>query len=129
MRSSQPIIFARVITMAVILIGAGISQSCTRGSYASRTSAQNLHSVKLSWNPGIPASKLERDKIVGYVVYRSTRVHDLNAAPIETTADAGTTYVDRNVQAGTVYYYVTRARNARGMLSGPSNEIRVEVPR
>jgi fibronectin type 3 domain-containing protein len=86
------------------------------------------HSVTLSWQASVPASKSARDAIIGYIVYRSTKPHDLNATPINTTRVAGTTYVDPNVEAGKTYYYVTRAVSASGALSGASNEAIAAIP-
>lgn len=91
--------------------------------------ASALHSVKLSWNPSVPATKSARDAIVGYIVYRSTKPHDPNATPINSTRITDTTFVDHHVEPGKVYYYVTRAVNASGALSAPSNEVRADIPR
>ena len=96
-------------------------------SDASATEAPS-HSVKLSWNASVPASKAARDSIIGYIVYRSTKPHDPNALPINSSRVAGTTYVDSRVEAGKTYYYSTRAVSANGKLSGSSNETIAVIP-
>ena len=87
------------------------------------------HSVKLSWNPSVASTKSARDLIIGYIVYRSTKPHDHKASPINYTRIAGTTFVDTHVELGKTYYYVTRAVNASGVISRPSNEVKAEIPR
>jgi fibronectin type 3 domain-containing protein len=77
------------------------------------------HSVSLSWKPSSSAG-------VGYNVYRrgtSGELVRLNAAPIDETS-----YIDRTVQSGQTYFYVTKAVNAKGAESSPSNEVPVTVP-
>jgi hypothetical protein len=93
-----------------------------------RTAPPSAHVVKLSWNASAPASKSPRDAIVGYFVYRSTKSHDPNAARITSEKVVSTSYTDSTIQSGKTYYYVTRAVTAGGMLSVPSNELRVLVP-
>jgi hypothetical protein len=124
----------RGVLAAIVLVIVGISDisGChSRTAVSPNNGKQHPsgHSVKLSWNPSLPATKSSRDAIVGYMVYRSAKPHDLNAKPINPTRVAGTTYVDLDVESGKVYYYVTRAVSASGAVSGPSNEIRVEIPR
>jgi hypothetical protein len=124
----------RGILAAIVLVIVGISDisGChSKVRVSPNNSQQHLsgHRVKLSWNPSVPASKSSRDAVVGYMVYRSAKPHDLNAKPINRTRVAGTTYVDLDVESGKVYYYATRAVSAGGAVSGPSNEIRVEIPR
>jgi hypothetical protein len=84
--------------------------------------------VRLSWNPSVPASTLPRDAVIGYIVYRSAKPHDTGALPINLRRLTDTACVDTQVSPGETYYYVTRAVSASGALSGPSNEVRVEIP-
>lgn len=86
------------------------------------------HSVKLFWKPSVPSGHSVGNSIIGYVVYRSTVPNDPKPMPINSTQVTGTTFVDSNVEPGKVYYYVTRAVNARGILSPPSNEARAKIP-
>jgi hypothetical protein len=86
------------------------------------------HTVKLSWRASTPASTLPRDAVAGYNVYRSTRAYDRNPKRINSTPCAGTTYTDQDVEAGKTYFYVTRSVTAKGVESGPSNQIKVVVP-
>jgi hypothetical protein len=76
------------------------------------------HSVSLSWKPSSSV-------VVGYNVYRrgASGLVRLNIAPV-----AGTSYVDRTVQLGQTYFYVTKALNAKGSESTASNEVRVDIP-
>jgi fibronectin type 3 domain-containing protein len=63
--------------------------------------------------------------VVGYNVYRrgTSGVLKLNLEPV-----TGTSYVDRTVQPGQTYFYVTKAVNARGTESSTSNEVRADIP-
>jgi hypothetical protein len=88
----------------------------------------NKHSVKLSWAASVPASKSARDAVVGYNIYRSTKSHDHNAKRINSAVCVGTTYTDPDAEAGNTYFYVTRGVNAKGVESGPSNEVKVVMP-
>jgi len=58
-------------------------------------------------------------------VYRRGRlgVVRINSLPLTETS-----YVDTSVQPGETYYYTTKAVNAKGTESNPSNEVRVTVP-
>jgi hypothetical protein len=87
------------------------------------------HSVTLSWNASLPASKSPHGVILGYIVYRSTKSHDRNALPINFVRITGTTFSDCNVEPGKTYYYTARAVDAIGRTSVPSNEVRVKIPR
>jgi hypothetical protein len=84
--------------------------------------------VLLSWNASVPASPQMRDGVIGYIVYRSGKSHDRKALPINTNRLIDTSCIDSQVQPDRTYYYVTRAVSASGALSGPSNEVRVQIP-
>ena len=86
------------------------------------------HSVKLSWRASTPASKLPRDVVVGYNVYRSTKSHDRDPQRINSKLCADTAYTDTDIKAGKTYYYVTRGVTAKGVESGSSNETKVVIP-
>jgi hypothetical protein len=85
------------------------------------------HNVKLSWVASVPSSKLARDAIVGYNVYRSTTSHDRNPKRINSALCPGTTYIDTEVESGKTYFYVTRGVAANGLESGPSNEAKAKI--
>jgi hypothetical protein len=76
------------------------------------------HSVNLSW-------KASTSPVVGYNVYRrgTSGMVKLNSEPV-----TATTYVDSTVQPGQTYFYATRAVNAKGTESTPSNEVRADIP-
>jgi hypothetical protein len=80
--------------------------------------AGRQHSVNLSW-------KASTSPVVGYNVYRrgTSGVVKLNLEPI-----TGTGYVDRTVQPGQTYFYVTKAVSPRGAESTASNEVRADIP-
>jgi len=90
--------------------------------------AQPPHSVTLSWNASLPASKSPHGVILGYIVYRSAKSHDRNALPVNYTRITGTTFSDCSVEAGKTYYYTARAVDTIGRTSLPSNEVRVQIP-
>jgi len=83
-----------------------------------RASTGPQHSVNLSWKPSTSA-------IVGYNVYRrgASGVVRVNTTPV-----TGTSFVDTTVQPGQTYFYVTKAVNAKGTESTPSNEVRADIP-
>ena len=85
---------------------------------AASAPSDRQHSVTLSW-------KTSTSPIVGYNVYRRGMlgVVKLNFEPIPATS-----YVDRTVQPGQTYFYVTKAVSAKGTESTASNEVRVDVP-
>ena len=81
-------------------------------------SAGPQHSVSLSW-------KASPSAVVGYNVYRrsASGVVKLNSEPV-----TGTSYLDRTVQPGQTYFYVTKAVSGKGTESTASNEVRADVP-
>ena len=98
-----------------------LSEASTSANVQQRsasTPAGPQHSVNLSW-------KASTSPVVGYNVYRrgSSGVVKLNSEPVTATS-----YVDRTVQPGQTYFYVTKAVNAKGAESAPSNEVRADVP-
>lgn len=100
-----------------------------KGLKSLRSEASALHSVILCWKPSVPAGHSGGNSIIGYIVYRSTVPNDPKPMPINSIQITGTTFIDRHVEPGKVYYYVTRAVNASGTLSPPSNEARAKIPR
>jgi hypothetical protein len=85
-------------------------------------------SVTLSWGGSAPASMMPRDAVVGYNVYRSEVSHDHSPKRINSALCASTTYTDSEVEAGKTYFYVTRGVTAKGVESGPSNEVKAMMP-
>jgi hypothetical protein len=88
------------------------------------------HRVVLSWNSSMPAGTSGGDLIVGYNVYRRREAGTVYTQYIRINSDliTDTTYVDASVRSGRFYDYQTTAVNGLGVESGPSNQIRVEVP-
>jgi cell wall-associated NlpC family hydrolase/chitodextrinase len=80
------------------------------------STAKTETSIALSW----AASTDTGGGLAGYNIYR-----DGAAEPIAQTTDAGTTFNDTGLSAGTTHTYVVRARDATGHLSGPSSELSV----
>jgi hypothetical protein len=92
------------------------------------------HKVTLSWKASTPGTNAESNAI-GYCLYRSkTRnvakqnptcghCEQINQVPI-----ADTSCVDDLVEDGASYYYVVSAINAKGTISGASNEAPAPIP-
>ena len=102
--------------------------ACDQLTTEAHLQSTGSHSVVLSWNRSVPLSDSPRDAIVGYNVYRSAQPRDPKAPTINRSHIADTTCVDTHVVAGEVYYYAARAVNTAGVISDPSNEVRVQVP-
>ena len=73
--------------------------------------------VDLSWNDSV----MDRN---AYIVYRGTSPVFKRASPVGSTP--GTTFMDKNVQPGTVYYYWVAAQNAAGT-STPKTAVKVQT--
>lgn len=87
------------------------------------------HVVVLSWKASVPSSSSPRDTIKGYIVHRSTQSNDRGAQPIHTGFVPGTSCTDDLVENGQTYFYVVRAVNQIGTISGPSNEAKAVIPK
>jgi hypothetical protein len=109
-----------------VMTPASLPAACD--AFGDKAAGPAAHSVTLSWNASVPASVLARDAVIGYIVYRSTKPHDPGAPPINIRRLTDTACVDTQVSPGEIYYYVTRAVSASGALSGPSNQVRVQIP-
>jgi hypothetical protein len=98
-----------------------------------QTSPASSHSVKLSWTASVPATRLLRDAVTGYRIYRSTSVpvphipqNMIVCAPVSLTS-----CVDKNVVSGQTYYYVATAVAGSGKHereSGPSKPATATIP-
>jgi len=66
--------------------------------------------VMVSWHPGSDGGSA----IIEYRILRSLVSGDYSAAVTAAVAPTATTYADSGVTAGTTYYYVVKARNAKG---------------
>jgi hypothetical protein len=98
-----------------------LSEASTSANVQQRSASMPAgpqHSVNLSW-------KASPSAVVGYNVCRrgASGVVKLNSAPVN-----GTSYVDRTVQPGQTYFYVTKAVSAKGTESTASNEVRADIP-
>jgi len=107
----------RTLTQAEHFLSEALASSNVQQRSASAPAGPQ-HSVNLSW-------KASPSAVVGYNVYRrgTAGVVKLNSEPVTSTS-----YVDRTVQVGQTYFYVTKAVNARGTESTASNEIRADIP-
>lgn len=112
-----------------VTLSAEIEQSPAAGA-APDHPANEVHkpSIKLSWGASTPATKLSRDAVVGYNVYRSTTSHDRNPKCINSKPWPGTVYVDSDVAPGITYYYVARGLTAKQVESRSSNEAHAMIP-
>jgi hypothetical protein len=101
-------ILTGVTTTSIALSGTGMTSSSS-------------HSVDLSWSASTSPS------VVGYYIERATTPGGpysfLNSSP-----DAGTSYVDSTVQSGKEYFYVVLAVNSGGHQSQPSQQVSATVP-
>ncbi|MFI5088939.1 MAG: choice-of-anchor R domain-containing protein [Terriglobales bacterium] len=82
--------------------------------------ATTTHSATLSWTASTSS-------VVGYNVYRATQ----SGGPytmINTALQAGTSYADLSVQAGSTYYYVVTAVSSSGTESVNSSQVTAVVP-
>ena len=85
--------------------------------------------VLLMWSP--PDSSLEPTDIKRYNIFRSKEspVDFMNAENlIDITAKLDTSFIDKSVQPGCVYYYVLTALDRVNNESPPSNQVSVMVP-
>ena len=78
------------------------------------------HSVDLSWSASTSS-------ISGYDVYRGT-VSGGPYTKLNSSPQAGTSYVDSTVQSGSTYYYVVTAVSSSGTESSYSNQATAAVP-
>ena len=105
----------------IISISAGVTTTSIALSGAGTTASSPVHSVSLSW--GASASS----GVVGYYIKRGTTSGGpysfLNSSP-----DAGTSYVDSTVQAGKEYFYVVVAVNNGGNQSAASEQVSATIP-
>lgn len=84
------------------------------------TSTTGQHTVTLTWNPSTSA-------VSGYHIYRGS----VSGGPyslLNSTLDAGTSFVDSNVVNGNEYFYVTTAVDSSGVESLFSNEASATIP-
>jgi hypothetical protein len=82
--------------------------------------SQQTFSVDLSWDAST-------SQISGYNIYRGAD----SGGPyskLNSSVDAGTSYVDSTVSANQTYYYVTTAVNSSGQESAYSNQVQVVIP-
>jgi hypothetical protein len=104
-----------------ISILAGVTTTSVALSGTGTTGSSSSHLVSLSW--GASASP----NVVGYYIERGTTSGGpysfLNSSP-----DAGTSYVDSTVQSGKEYFYVVVAVNNGGNQSEPSGQVSATIP-
>jgi len=104
--------------------GSGLS-----GAHAPSQANPHPHSVTLSWNTAVPASKSPRDAIKGYYVYRSLTSQTYRESNrISEVPVKGIRCIDSNVEARATYFYIVRAVTEGGKQSGSSLEIKAVVP-
>jgi hypothetical protein len=78
------------------------------------------HRVDLNWSPSA-------SDVVGYNIYRSTTSGN-GYSKLNSSANAGTSFSDSSVVAGSTYFYVTTAVDSSGTESSFSNEVRAVIP-
>lgn len=103
-----------------------VSNSAANGTFVinlSGTGVTSAYQVTLTWDA--PASS--PDPVAGYNVYRApsgTTAFQL----LNSTAIAGTSYVDAAVQNEQEYDYIVESVDAAGITSAPSNTATVTIP-
>jgi hypothetical protein len=97
------------------VINAALGSGCVTGT------SGNAHSIGLTWAPSISPN------IAGYNLYRAITP---NGAYIKVNSAlvSGTSYSDRDVEAGQTYYYVATAVDADNNESDYSNMAQATVP-
>ena len=90
------------------------------------TSTLKGHSVRLSWDSSVPASKSPADAIKGYNIYR--RGPGKEYEKINRELILGTSCVDHSVKAGKTYQYRAVAVSVRDLVSKPSNVAKATIP-
>jgi fibronectin type 3 domain-containing protein len=101
-------------TQSVTVSGANVS------SVNFTATAQQAHSVALSWNPSTST-------VSGYNIYRSS-VSGGGYAKLNSLLVGTLAFTDSTVQSGGTYYYVTTAVDAGGVESTISNEVSAAIP-
>ncbi len=105
-----------------------ISSNSTAGSSVAvplsgtGVTATSSHEVDLYWNP--PSSS--PDPVAGYHVYRATGTGAYSM--LSGSLILPTTYVDTNVASSTMYKYMIKSVDSKGIESVASNTISVTVP-
>jgi hypothetical protein len=89
----------------------------------SGTGTSASYEVELSWN----APSSSPDPVAGYNVYRAPSGSSTYAL-INSSVDAGTSYVDSTVQSAATYNYLVKSVDASGVESAPSATAQVIVP-
>jgi hypothetical protein len=104
-----------------ISIQAGVTTTSIALSGAGTTASSSSHSVSLSWGASTSPG------VVGYYIKRGTTSGGpysfLNSSP-----DAGDSYVDSTVQAGKEYFYVVVAVSSGGHQSEASEQVSATIP-
>ena len=105
--------------------------SCASGadSDGKSQSGRSPHSVTLTWNASIPASRSAKDLIKGYYVYRSRKSHKyVKSDRLNTDAIVGMSCIDRAVEPRATYFYSVKAVSERGVESEFSAEVKAVIP-
>jgi hypothetical protein len=104
-----------VVALLVVIVVPSAAQS--------RLTGHPPGSVTLAWDPSASScfSKL------GYNLYRREKSGSYSAQPVNKELIKEPTYTDTSVLAGKTYYYVVKTK-CGDTESGPSNEMKVDVP-
>lgn len=90
-----------------------------RAGFTGQGGLAGMHWAYLTW--------MESGSVAGFDVYRSL-VSGGPYVQVNALLVTGTTYTDRNVTAGTTYYYVVTAIATNGQQSGYSNQVSATIP-
>jgi len=117
--ASLRLTLASVVVLLMANIGVIRSHAEVTGVAPSRP-----HQIHLTWAAPVSSSK----PILGYNIYRSSdggkTFSKRNSSPV-----VKPDYTDTGVKSGRTYLYVVRSVDGTGAESGPSNQIRLTVPK
>ena len=111
----QPAAVCVVALLVVIVVVLSAAES--------RLTGHPPGSVTLVWDPSSGSCPAKP----GYNLYRREKSRSYPAEPVNKELIKGPTYTDTSVLAGTTYYYVVKTK-CGDTESGPSNEMKVDVP-
>jgi hypothetical protein len=87
------------------------------------TALASFGSVALSWT-----ASTDNVRVSGYNIHRATTPGFTPAATNKVGQTLDTTYTDTAFSSSGPYYYVVTAQDAKGNISGPSNEVSATIP-
>ena len=106
----------------------------SKASESVRTKPSKPHTIRLTWNPSVPASTKPEDAVNGYFIFRNESAMSCdqpgsNCKPLNPRVPIGdTSCIDYAVKSGHTYTYQARAVSKGGARSGLSNAATAKLP-